>query len=260
MTSPRLNYCLSLEVEKIKIYPDAFVHTTKDKKHVERAMKNQYPDGFDANKLEIYDPPNSFSLIPPEDHEEALREWHPPFLASRFCNVITDRGQKALISAWEGLQDHSLALEHYTSRSEANRSSTPAYHFGIWQVQQNEPMITRATRKQTPEALKAIDNLLMAVRSHVTPKITAILGRHAPEQLERQHRWVFLGIPDPTVLMFVNIVGHIASSRIFYFSKMRSSKGQHWIFLEHFLHLPLKRAPVRYRTSTGTMISMPSPG
>jgi hypothetical protein len=247
-------------VEKINIYPDAFVHTTKDKKHVERAMKKQYPDGFDAHKLKIYDPPNSFSLIPPEDHKETLRTWHPPFLASRFCSVITDRGQKALISAWEGLQDNSLALEHYTSRSEANRSSTPAYHFGIWQVQQNEPKITRATRKQTPEALKAIDNLLMAVRSHVTPKITAILGRHAPKQLERQRRWVFHGILDPTVLMFVNIVGHIALSRIFHFSKMRSSTGQLWIFSEHFLPSRLRKGPARFHMLIGMTILTSSPG
>jgi hypothetical protein len=119
-------------VEKIKIYPDAFVHTTKNKKHAECAMKNQYPNSFNANKLKVYDSPNSFSLIPSEDHVEALCAWHPPFLAAQFCNSIMERGQKALIITWEGLYDNSLVLEHYTSRSEANQSSTPAYHFGIW--------------------------------------------------------------------------------------------------------------------------------
>ncbi|KAG1880693.1 hypothetical protein C8R48DRAFT_668104 [Suillus tomentosus] len=96
------------EVEKIKIYPDAFVHTTKDKKHVECAMKNQYPDGFDPNKLKIYDSPNSFSLISLEDYEEALLAWHPPFLATQFCNIITERDQKTLITAWEDFFENAL--------------------------------------------------------------------------------------------------------------------------------------------------------
>ncbi|KAG1853094.1 hypothetical protein F4604DRAFT_1933366 [Suillus subluteus] len=189
MREKRLEWIDSLhKVEQISVYPSTFVHTTKDKKHVERAMQEQYPHGFTASQLPIFDPPNSFSITPPEEHEEAQRARHPPFLAARFCNVITKRGQNVLITAWDGLQDHALSLKHYTSPSEANRSSTPAYHFGLWQVQQPQPMVTRATRMQTPEALKAIDKLLTAVRNHVTPKITAILGRHTPKQLERQRR------------------------------------------------------------------------
>ncbi|KAG2745681.1 hypothetical protein P692DRAFT_20820483 [Suillus brevipes Sb2] len=118
MREDRLDWINTVhEVEKIKIYSDAFVHTTKNKKHTECAMKNQYPNSFNANKLK-----------------------HPPFLAAQFCNSIMERGQKALVITWE-------VLEHYTSRSEANQSSTPAYHFGIWQMQQNQPKITRATRK-----------------------------------------------------------------------------------------------------------------
>ncbi|KAG2746888.1 hypothetical protein P692DRAFT_201806872 [Suillus brevipes Sb2] len=100
MKEDRLDWIDTLhEVEKIKIYPDAFVYTTKDKKHVECTMKNQYPDSFDANKLKVYDPPNSFSLIPPEDHKETLCAWHPPFLAAQFCRSEVQQNQPKITRA-----------------------------------------------------------------------------------------------------------------------------------------------------------------
>ncbi|KAG2030309.1 hypothetical protein BDR03DRAFT_987169 [Suillus americanus] len=102
MREERLEWIDSLhQVEQISVYPSTFVRTTKDKKHVERAMQEQYPHGFTASQLPIFDPPNSFSITPPEEHEEAQRAWHPPILAARFCNVITERGQNVLITAWD---------------------------------------------------------------------------------------------------------------------------------------------------------------
>ncbi|KAG2114593.1 uncharacterized protein F5147DRAFT_649776 [Suillus discolor] len=102
------------------------------------AMQEQYPHGFTTSQLLIFDPPNSFSITPPEEHEEAQMQT-----------------PKAL------------------------------------------------------EALKAIDKLLTTVQNHMMPKITAILGRYAPKQLEHQCR-------------------------------MSSSKGQLWTFLELFFAFAIK--------------------
>ncbi|KAG2045551.1 hypothetical protein BDR06DRAFT_900556, partial [Suillus hirtellus] len=173
-------------------YPSAFVHSRKDKKVVRAAMDTQYPEGFSASDLPLYDPPGSFWLLPPKKAEETKRSLHPPFLAARFSSVITLRGQKALIKAWDGLHHPSLNVRHYTSSRESNRSSTPAYHFGIWQVQQPRPVVTQETRKQGPAELKAIDKFLSAVKRHVAPKITALLQHYAPKQHERQQRCVIL--------------------------------------------------------------------
>ncbi|KAG2029698.1 hypothetical protein BDR03DRAFT_813490, partial [Suillus americanus] len=114
---------------------------------------------------------------------------HPPFMAARFCHVITMRGQKAIVKAWDAIKLLGVqCVKHHTSRSEANRSSTPAYHFGVWQVQQPCPVITRETRLQKPAGLKAIDSLMSAAQRYVAPKVSALLWRYAPKQLERQRR------------------------------------------------------------------------
>lgn len=170
------------------------MHAAKNKKNVHKAMKILYPKGILPRQLPLFDPSEgSFLLIPPKIKQKKPlrrpRPLHPPFMAGRFCCVITKRGQKAIIKAWDHIQSLGVKqVKHYTSRSEANRSSTPAYHFGIWQVQQPRPVVTRETRLQTPAGLKAIDSLMSAVQRFVAPKILALLWRYAPKQLNRQRR------------------------------------------------------------------------
>jgi len=153
--------------------------------------------------LPIYDPPGSFWMVPPSNAAEAKRAGHPPFLAARFSQVITPRGQKALIKEWDALRHPSLNVRHYTSSRESNRSSTPAYHFGIWQVQQPRAIVTRETRLQGTAELRAIDNLLLAVKRHVAPKINALLWQYAPKLLERQRRCILLQLTYILVLTLI---------------------------------------------------------
>jgi hypothetical protein len=90
-------------------------------------------------------------------------------------------------------------------------------------------MVTHAMRKQTSEALKAINKLLITVQVYVMPKITAILSRYAFKQMEYQHRYVLHSI-ELSYSTNVYIVGYINSSRISCFSKISLSKGQLWSF------------------------------
>jgi hypothetical protein len=174
------------------VYPGALVHAAKNKKNVQKVMKAEYPNGVLPSQLPIFDPEGSFCIKPPKMKRKKplnRRPLHPPFMAARFCHVITVRGQKAIIKAWDGIKLLGVQqVKHYTSRSEANRSSTPAYHFGIWQVQQPRPVVTQETRLQKPAGLKAIDSLMSAVQRFVAPKVSALLWRYAPKQLERQRR------------------------------------------------------------------------
>jgi hypothetical protein len=81
-----------LVINKIKLYPSTFVRSRKAKKIVFDYMDAQYPEGFSAMDLPIYDLPGSFWIISPSDAPEAKRVGHPPFLAARFSHVITARG------------------------------------------------------------------------------------------------------------------------------------------------------------------------
>ncbi|KAG1720981.1 uncharacterized protein EDB91DRAFT_1256737 [Suillus paluster] len=174
------------EKETLKVYPGDLVHAAKNKLHVDLLVQRQYPEGVLASQLPRFDPDDSFFLLPPEDSKEACRPLHPLFMAARFEHVITKPGQKEIVKAWDALQ--FVGVKHHAGSREANRSSTLALHLGVWEVQQSFPKVTRDTRLQTPEALSAIDRLLLAVGTHVAPKILALLQRYAPKQLDRQLR------------------------------------------------------------------------
>ncbi|KAG2742810.1 hypothetical protein P692DRAFT_20821837 [Suillus brevipes Sb2] len=120
----------------------------KDRKVVLAALNVQYPGGCSPLNLPFYDPPGSFWILPPKNAPQAKHPHHPPFLFARFSSVITARGQKALVKAWDGLNNLSLNVRHYISRSESNRSTTPAYHFGISQIQQPHAVVTCKTKIQ----------------------------------------------------------------------------------------------------------------
>jgi hypothetical protein len=154
-------------------------------------MDAQYPEGCSAMDLPIYDPPGSFWITPPYA-PEAKCVGHPPVLAAQFSHVITTWGQKALVKAWDALHHPSLNVRQYTSTHESNRSSTSAYHFGIWQVQQPYAMVTRETCLQGTAELRVIDNLLLAVKCHIALKINALLFQYTPQLLEHQWRCILL--------------------------------------------------------------------
>jgi len=152
---------------KLRGYPSALVHAAKNKKNVQKVMKAEYPNGVLPYQLPVFDPEGSFCIEPPKMKcKKPLRHrpLHPPFMAASFCHVNTMWGQKAIIKAWDGIKSLGVQqVKHYTSCNEANCSFTPAYHFGIWQVQQPCPIVTRETRLQKPAGLKAIDSLISAV-------------------------------------------------------------------------------------------------
>jgi hypothetical protein len=62
----------------------------------------------------------------------------------------------------------------------------PAYHFGIWQIQQPRAVVTWETKNQSPAELKVINILLFAVKHPVIPKIIVLLTHYTPKQLEHQ--------------------------------------------------------------------------
>lgn len=177
---------MDLVEERLDVYPGALVHVSKNKLHVEQLVEQQFPQGLIASELKLYDPGHSFFILPPKDSEEANRPLHPPFLAAKFEHIITKQGQKEIVKAWEGLK--WAGFNHHAGSREGNRSSSLGLHLGVWEVQQAFPKVTRDTRIQSPETIKAIDRLFVVIGTHVVPKILALLKRYAPKQLDRQLR------------------------------------------------------------------------
>ncbi|KAG2045680.1 hypothetical protein BDR06DRAFT_965608 [Suillus hirtellus] len=170
--------------ETLKVYPGDLLNVSKNKLHVENLVEEQFPEGLITSELPLYDPDNSFFILPPKDSVEANRPFHPPFLAARFEHMITKQGQKEILKAWKGLK--WVGFKHHAR--EENRSSSPGLHLGVWEVQQSFPKVTRDTRLQSPKTIQAIDRLFVVIGIHVVPKILALLKRYAPKQLDRQLR------------------------------------------------------------------------
>ncbi|KAG1900886.1 uncharacterized protein F5891DRAFT_951343, partial [Suillus fuscotomentosus] len=58
----------------------------------------------------------------------------------------------------------------------------------VWEVQQAFPRVTRDTRLQSPETIKAINRFFIVIGTHVVLKILALLKRYALKQLDMQLR------------------------------------------------------------------------
>jgi hypothetical protein len=95
--------------------------------------------------------------------------------------------QGKILRAWDQVQ--ATSPRHLIKR-EGARSTTPAYHWGVWEVTASRPYITLESHQQTPEAILAIDNLLGLVKKHVVAKIIKITKEYLPYQWIRQERQV----------------------------------------------------------------------
>ncbi|KAJ6557778.1 hypothetical protein B0H19DRAFT_993576 [Mycena capillaripes] len=67
----------------------------------------------------------------------------PPFDVGRFPDVISNYAQYRLLQAW----DHVQALQPAYGAAEAQRSSSPALHLGVWERYTKKPIITGYSRQ-----------------------------------------------------------------------------------------------------------------
>ncbi|KAJ7504608.1 hypothetical protein B0H11DRAFT_2221335 [Mycena galericulata] len=66
----------------------------------------------------------------------------PEWLAIRFPDVIPLQMQQKLLASW----DKAIAFGLRFPKTEAQRSSTPALHLGVWNLYSNTPYITADSR------------------------------------------------------------------------------------------------------------------
>lgn len=127
---------------------------------------------------------------------------HPPYLMLRLDSIISPWNREEILAAWDKVQ---VASPHHLIQREGARSSTPAYHWGVWEATAKKPYITRESREQTPEAIASIDKLLGLVKKLVVPKVIKVTKEYLPDQWIRQERLVYImSIPKALYLPVKN--------------------------------------------------------
>jgi hypothetical protein len=103
------------------------------------------------------------------------------------------------MAAW----DEFAKLDVQFPKADPNRSKTPALHLGVWELYAANPRITKDSRKQREDVIKAMDKFLQIIHDSVAPKIFNILQRYYPQQFDRQLLYVSLLTSATTFLIWL---------------------------------------------------------
>ncbi|KAJ6521873.1 hypothetical protein B0H19DRAFT_1277568 [Mycena capillaripes] len=194
---------------KGKSYPQEFTGFTKNAAMVVRIIGQKFP-GNPAD-LPIFSNDDSKAVLvsspPPTLEDEALSgvggiaKWleaklcarvqaafeklgPPPFDVGRFPDVISNYAQYRLLQAWERVQ----ALKPAYGAAEAQRSSSPALHLGVWERYTKKPIITGDSRQidapceRRQELVDALHDLCGVIKQFIVPKLRAIIDWYYPGQ------------------------------------------------------------------------------
>jgi hypothetical protein len=162
-------------IHRIKSFPMEFVGGKPCGATVRRAYRTT------AAELETL--PLHGKILLPLDHlkPDTMPPDTPPYLIIRLEHLVTADQQHGLWHQWDRLL---AANPQHQLKPDPNRSTSQAYHFGVWEVTGNTPRLTSDTAKQTPEAVAAIDNLLRFIQTYIALKIAGIYKEHAPSHWE----------------------------------------------------------------------------
>lgn len=168
----RVDGCIKIVIHRIKSFPIEFVGAKPCGATVRRA----YPTTSAAD-LETL--PLHGKILLPLDHlkPDSMPPDTPPYLIMRLEHLVTADQQHGLWHQWDRLL---AANPQHLLKPDPNRSTSQAYHFGVWEVTGKTPRLTSDTAKQSPEAIAAIDNLLRFIQTYIAPKIAGIYKEHAP--------------------------------------------------------------------------------
>lgn len=126
----------------------------------------------------------SFSLTPEMNEADILSGLVTPPLVvvQRYDRVYERQISDRFVELYDAFVE--TAPKHISKNADP-RSSTLAFHLGIWQFTNAQPKITRESREQEPATIKAMDDLLQFVKAHLVPKINNRLRYDFPDQWRR---------------------------------------------------------------------------
>ncbi|KAG1740810.1 uncharacterized protein EDB91DRAFT_1052877 [Suillus paluster] len=170
--------CLS-DVHYIKQFPSDFLHIQCNGALVRERVQQVYQSSPD----QLESMPQQGKILLPLSHlpSGSVPAGMPPHLAMRYEHFVSELHQGRLLRRWD---DVIATHPKHHLKADGNRSTTDAFHFGVWEVTASKPRLTRETREQSPEAKKAIDELLGYVQSFIAPNIGTALEQHAPLHAE----------------------------------------------------------------------------
>ena len=120
-----------------------------------------------------------------------------PNLFIRFDRVISSLTQKALLKAFQAMEKAGVECSE-DKIPDKNRSSTPAYHFGVWEHYASQPRVTEDSLQKTEPKVKAVDKLLHLIATFISPKLHNMVKEYAPGVYARQNRYVVFFILQMT--------------------------------------------------------------
>lgn len=159
-------------------YPAEFLHA-KAGKDVAKTCKESLPavaDLYTVPQMGRY-----FIHARLDDPIVRSNPRHPPYHVMRFEDVLNAQQQKNLLNAWDNLTN--LDIKH-RGKNDKNRSSTQAYHFGIWQLYRSGDNLgpTGDSINQKPEVMKALDRFLFHIGDYLAPKLGGFLENYCRTQ------------------------------------------------------------------------------
>ncbi|KAK7435882.1 hypothetical protein VKT23_019413 [Stygiomarasmius scandens] len=131
--------------------------------------------------------PNAFS--PLSLHGNVVfsgRDHDEEFIVARFNNVINPVAGKLIWKAYLSAQALGVKFPRNTDKSRSEKDSQGAIHVGYWKISRKSMGLTADTVNQTPEAIKALDELNMLIKKYLLPAMRRILEEYFPEDLERR--------------------------------------------------------------------------
>jgi hypothetical protein len=164
-------------------YPAEFCGIPKSAKAVRKRLREKFPRIIPRNLPSAPEFGRLFFPVPIPD-DGPLHAHHPPYLAMRFESVVSNKANTRLIRAWDCLLEKGVQFPE----SDANRSSSPALHLGVWEVYRSTPCISTNSR-QPEEVIIAMDIFLNLIKKYIAPKISNLLQTHCPIQYARQMQY-----------------------------------------------------------------------
>ncbi|KIK32119.1 hypothetical protein CY34DRAFT_19277 [Suillus luteus UH-Slu-Lm8-n1] len=170
-----------LVIHKIKTFPADFIHFSTSGEQVREVVRTKF--STTSSPEQLLQLPTRGKLLVPLDHlpQETVPAEMPPYLIIRLEHFLTDDQQAGLLARW----DRFIASKpRHILKPDANRSTSEAFHLGVWEITANKPRLTLESRDQSPEAVEAMDNLLRFIKTYIAPKIATVFKEHAPIQWE----------------------------------------------------------------------------
>ena len=168
-------------------HPSHFLGGVKCQQTVRDGIETLYPGVRPAELPKAWEDDFttvSFSLTPAMNEADRLSGLvtPPSVLVQRYDSVYGEWVCARFVELYDAFLD--TAPVHKAKKADP-RSSTLAFHLGIWQFTSARQKITRESREQTPQTIKAMDDLLLFIKSHIVPKINNRLLYDFPDQWRR---------------------------------------------------------------------------